>query len=115
MFCDYDVLKNLYSLQIRNQQRKSESQYLLLLTMDTKAGKTPPKPLLYKDMSQLTEVLKRCLRKNDVVASYSESQYLLMLSSLSHENAEMVRDRLESEFARCCTLTAITYSIVAIH
>ena len=114
LFCDYETLKCLYSLQIRNQSRKDESQFLLLVTLCSKTGKTPPKAILDIEMAKLTEVMKSCLRKNDVVANYSKSQFLLMLNSLSYENTEMVKSRIDSEYSKK-GLAKILYSIVAVN
>ena len=115
LFCDYDSLKSIYGLQIRKLERKNESHFLLLLTLITKDGKTPGKPLLYDDMNKLANILKYCLRKSDIVANYSESQFLLMLGLLTYENAEEVKKRIEQEFAKDCRQTAISYSILAIN
>jgi len=114
LFCDYDTLKYFYSLQIRSLKRKNDSQFLLLITLSTKAGKTPLKPVLHKEMPLLVDTLKHCLRKNDIVASYSESQFLIMLSSLSHENVEMVKNRIDRRFSKNKRQTLTSYSIVEI-
>ena len=114
LFCDYDQLKTLFSLQMRNQERIPDSQYLLLITLSLQNGKAPPSPLLKNEIEKMTEILKQCLRRNDVVTFCTPAQFLLMLSSLSYENAEMVKGRIDKEYRKEAGTIQATYSFIAI-
>ena len=114
LFCDFGTLTHLYNLQIRSLARTPNSQYLLSICLRTKSGNVPPKMLLQAEMNRLTGVLKKCLRKNDVVATYSPSQYILMLATLSHENTELVRERIEKQLTKCIQKLEASYSVISI-
>ena len=114
LFCDYDNMKCLFSLQLRSRDRVEMSQFLLLITVSMKSGGSAPEQKLSEEMMRLAETLRLCLRKNDVVAAYSPSQYLLMLSLLTYENAEMVASRIRKHYGVPRDGINITYSIVAV-
>ncbi len=114
LFCSFDAFMNLYSLQVRNLQRKNESQYLILLTISSKNGTTPPSELIAAERLKLEGILKKTLRKNDVVAGYSFAQYLIMLSTLSYENAIMVKNRILAAATNINKEVMYTFSIIPI-
>jgi DNA-binding SARP family transcriptional activator len=114
LFCDYETFRHLYSLQIRNHDRISGSLYLYLITAGTASGKIPDKPTLDREMKKLADIIKNSLRRNDVVTAYSESQYILMLGSLTAENAEMLKTRLSKAVSRHSDSVEILFSISSI-
>lgn len=104
-FCEYEIFRNIYRLETRSIQRTGESLYLMLVTVCGRDGMVPPQRLLVKAMDKLKKVLLNSLRKNDVVSMYSRSQFVLLLYSLTYENAEMVKSRLERNFYHTFTTT----------
>ena len=52
-----------------------------------------------RSMERLLETLKGSLRRGDVVARFSATQYVLMLYTLAYENGEMVLERISRRYA----------------
>jgi len=104
-FCEYEIFRNIYRLESRAIQRTGESLYLMLITVCGRDGMIPPQRLLVKAMDKLKKVLLNSLRKNDVVSMYSRSQFVVLLYSLTYENAEMIKNRLERNFYHTFTAT----------
>lgn len=97
-FCEYEVFKNIYQLEARAAERTGLSIFLLLVTIADQKGQIPERKVLNANMDRLGLCLQNSLRRNDVVARFSATQFVLMLSSLSFENATMVRDRILTRF-----------------
>ena len=51
-------------------------------------------------MSKLLAVLHLSLRTGDVIAKYSGAQYILMLPCVNFENADMVMNRILSNYKK---------------
>ena len=51
-------------------------------------------------MGKLLLTVNESLRRSDVYTRYSASQYLIMLHTLTVENAEMVVERISKRFKR---------------
>lgn len=99
-FCEYEVFKNIYRLEARAAERTGQSVFLLLLTVSDLDGQIPGVKLLNNSMDRLQDCLLHSLRRNDVVARFSPTQFVVMLSSLTFENSLMVQDRILGRFKR---------------
>lgn len=97
-YCEYEVFKHIYRLEARSSARTGRSTFLALLTMTTQDQQTPDLELLNLGMERLLETICGSLRRNDVVSRFSATQYVLMLSSLTYENGQMVLSRLTNKF-----------------
>ena len=56
--------------------------------------------LLKKSMRKLENVLSASLRADDIIARYSESQYIVLLNECSGESAKIVAKRISDAFYR---------------
>lgn len=99
-YCEYEVFKNIYRLEARSSARTGRSTYLALLTVTAQDHQPPERELLNLGMEKLLETICGSLRRNDVVSRFSATQYVLMLSSLTYENGQMVLGRITNEFQR---------------
>ncbi|MGD9559373.1 MAG: BTAD domain-containing putative transcriptional regulator [Oscillospiraceae bacterium] len=99
-FCDFEVFKSLYRLEARSAQRAGQAVFIVLLTLFDKNDEQPGSEQLTKSMSLLFETVNTCLRRGDVVSRFSISQYILMLPTVTIENAEMVLRRITDRFNR---------------
>ena len=99
-FCEYGYFVNTYQLTKRRLERLGLSTYLCLITLQTDRGKTPELTKLDGYMSKLLSVLKLSLRNGDVVSKYSGAQYILMLPCVNFENADMVMNRILSNYKK---------------
>lgn len=97
-YCEYEVFKNLYRLEARTAARTGQSIYISLLTVaDAHEGVLDVKTLS-KVMDGLYDVVQSSLRKGDVFARFSATQYVLMLPTLTYENCAMVMDRIVKRY-----------------
>ncbi len=100
--CEYGVFKQIYQLQRSRIDRMGYSTFLALINIVPDRSVTPEMSE-YRDVLKiaahaLREVLTNSLRTGDVVARYSESQYLVLLPTCQYESAKMVLDRIRERF-----------------
>ncbi|MDD3193192.1 MAG: BTAD domain-containing putative transcriptional regulator [Oscillospiraceae bacterium] len=99
-FCEYEVFKNIYQLEMRSAERTGQPMFLLLLTISCADGQVPSRKLLNTSIERLRDCLRICLRRSDVVARFSATQFVALLSSLTFENSMMVQERILNRFKR---------------
>lgn len=102
-FCGYPVFREIYRLEARKRKRLGEAEYVLLLTVKTDnqlAGSTEQieQFRMKKIMDGLETTIRETLRIGDVVAKYSESQFVILLSFCSYECGMLVANRIISRF-----------------
>lgn len=102
-FCGYPVFREIYRLEARKITRIGEAEYVLLLTIKQKDGKSNiteqiEKFRIKKAMEELEMVLDRSLRIGDVAAKYSDSQFIVLLPSCTYEGGNMVAERIIQAF-----------------
>ena len=96
----YGYFVKTYQLTKRRLERLGLSTYLCLVTLQTDRGKSPDLEKLDGYMAKLLGVLNLSLRTGDVVAKYSGAQYILMLPCVNFENADMVMNRILSNYKK---------------
>jgi len=98
LFCEYEIFKSIYQLMARSASRTGQSSFLCLITTTDLKSSQPPQKVLANNMNYLHTAIKISLRHGDVYARYSLSQYLIMLFSLTYENAEKIMNRITRNF-----------------
>lgn len=97
MVCDYNTFKSIYQLNARATIRQEKRIVVGMIKVSGVKGggqATPEeKKLLF---NRVGATLASSLRRDDVVTGFDTSQYLIMLSNLSMEDAERVLERLIS-------------------
>lgn len=99
-FCDMETFTNIYRLQARSMERSGQSIYIGLITITDRYGGTLKEEQLTSAMAALKSCLVGSLRKGDVVARYSPSQFVVILGLITLENSEMVMRRIVDRFHR---------------
>lgn len=99
-FCEYGYFVKTYQLTKRRLERLGLSTYLCLVTLQTDRGQSPDLTKLDGYMSKLLAVLNLSLRTGDVISKYSGAQYILMLPCVNFENADMVMNRILSNYKK---------------
>ena len=100
--CEYPVFREIYRVEARRIRRTGIAEYMLLITM--KSGSTSKSDAQSLEeririgMQILEDLLKRTLRAGDVVAQYSNTQYVVLLSACNYESTGLVADRIERLF-----------------
>nr|WP_319489620.1 BTAD domain-containing putative transcriptional regulator [uncultured Caproiciproducens sp.] len=97
-YCDYDIFKSIYRIQARSVMRTGSSVFIVLFTISDLNGELPKSNIAKLAAERLKTTIMDSLRKGDTVASYSSTQFIVMLPLISFENAEMVTDRILQKF-----------------
>jgi hypothetical protein len=95
-FCGYPVFKEIYHLEARKNSRSGDISSLLLMTV---GGKEEDQEEIAKfrikhAMTGLEETIRESLRVGDVVARYSDSQFVILLPGTDQDLAMLVANRL---------------------
>ncbi|MCR5785545.1 MAG: winged helix-turn-helix domain-containing protein [Eubacterium sp.] len=101
--CGYEVFKIIYQLEARRMSRLGISEFVLLLSLlpqNYKEGEFNQiqKAMVKNAMPKMEKIIMKALRTGDVVAKYSESQYIMLLPSCDFESGMIVANRLSGEF-----------------
>lgn len=94
VYCNYEEFKMIYRLEARASLRSGKSIFIALLTITGRNKKELPRENLDSTFDMIKNAIVNALRKDDVVTRYGRTQFLLMLSNLTYEDANMVLNRL---------------------
>ena len=100
MVCEYDFFKILYRSEVRSIARNGHSANICLLSVSGKDGEMLARRSLDPAMNNLQVLVQNNLRRGDVIARCSISQYIILLPQANYENSRMVADRPVSAFYR---------------
>lgn len=100
MVCEYDFFKILYRAEARSIARNGHSANICLLSVSGKDGEMLARRSLDPAMNNLQVLVQNNLRRGDMIARCSISQYIILLPQANYENSRMVADRLVSAFYR---------------
>ena len=100
MVCEYDFFNILYRFEARSIARNGHSANICLLSVSGKDGEMLARRSLDPAMNNLQVLVQNNLRRGDVIARCSISQYIILLPQANYENSRMVADRLVSAFYR---------------
>lgn len=99
-FCEYDVFRAIYRLQVRDSARSGEETSLAVLTVVHKYGGELNRRSLDLVMGNLLRLIPGLLRHGDALAQCSASQYVLLLPRADFQNGREVCRRISRAFAR---------------
>ena len=100
LLCDYDVFKTIYHALARSVVRSGDTAHLALISILPQKGQELPRRSLDTVVDNLRELIRVSLRRGDVAARCSVSQYILLLPQANFENSGMVCRRLIRTFNR---------------
>lgn len=95
--CDYTTFQEIYRLHLRLQERYGNPMFLGLITIAS-PQRTADAAVTAEVMTALGEVLAKDLRRCDVAARYSATQYVLMLAGVTTETGANPMERIKAEF-----------------
>ena len=97
-FCGMDVFREFYHIQMRNLERLGSTMFLgLIMLGDGNADSMDP--IVYKGaMAALEEILRRNLRRGDIVTRFDEYAMALLLPTVNYQSGTMVMERIEHIF-----------------
>ena len=99
-YCNFDIFKNIYQLNVRSVRRSSGDHYLLPLTLLEKNGVKPDSLRLKELMDLLYDLLATNLRKNDVYTRASLNQYSVLVNVTDDIGIETVKERILESFSK---------------
>lgn len=113
LICDYDFFRVLYHAEARMIDRRGDAIHLGLLSVSAKDGSQLAPAVHDKAMDRLQDQIRQSLRRGDVAARCSASQYIMMLHQANYENSCMVCERVLKAFYRSSPSTAasVSYSV----
>lgn len=97
---EYETFKGLYRFMERKLHRSGGSVYIILFTVTDKKGDFFSLREREIQMGLLGESIQNCLRSADAFTQYSSGQYLIMVSEVTGETAEMIATRIQEAFYR---------------
>ena len=98
MFCNFDVFKNVYRYEVRQQERMGNLIFIILAEIFCASEVRSPDVAIANANKHFHECCMVTLRKGDMFAVYSPSQTLIMLILSSEEDLNIALDRLRNQF-----------------
>ena len=96
-YCDFDVFKNIYRINLRAAQRSTRARFLVLMTMKDESGKLSEKRLL-EESDLLKDIIFSMLRKNDVYSKCNMTQYSMIIATPRKEGCQKAIDRILEKY-----------------
>ncbi|MCM1334442.1 MAG: diguanylate cyclase [Bacteroides sp.] len=108
-YCEFPFFKHVYQLEVRDAERSGRLTSLCLLTAVSPDQEDLEPKRLEKVMTKLSECIRTSLRSRDVYSRYSVSQFVMLLTNTTNEQAEMILNRILKRFKKenprlACTL-----------
>ena len=100
LVCDYDFFKMIYRAEARMIIRSGDAVHVALFSLKGVKGAELARRSLDLAMEHMQEQIRTNLRKGDVVARCSPSQFIIMLPQANYENSCMVCQRILRAFSR---------------
>ena len=100
LICDYDFFKLLYQAEARAVSRNGNAVHIALLSVRSGLDKELSKRSLDRAIENLRDQIRTNLRRGDVAARCSVSQYILLLPQANYENSCLACRRIIKSFSR---------------
>ena len=97
-YCEYEVFKSLYRFKARSIRRTLQNTFVCLITLSSLRKKPLTAKRQDKAMEALKDLIIKSVRKEDAVARYSVTQYVMLLDTRTKDNAKLVIERIASRF-----------------
>lgn len=101
---DFESFKKIYAFVERALNRGNHKACLVLLSLVGDEGQSFSPADRFELMELLAHYLQNNLRMGDVYTRYSSSQYLILLTEASKDDAEKVADRIRTLFLQSAQL-----------
>lgn len=100
LICDYAFFKLHYQAEARAAIRRGDAIHVGVLTVTDRDGEALSRRRLDRVMENLRVLIQESLRRGDVAARCSASQYIVLLLQANYENSCMVCERIAAAYAR---------------
>ena len=95
---DYDTFKSIFRFTERRLRRVTSTVYMILFTLTDADNNFPTLDKRDYQMEVLGKGIQDSLRMGDIFTQYSSCQYLVMVSDVTQESAEMIAERISRQF-----------------
>lgn len=95
-YCNYDIFKNIYQINVRAARRALRSRFLVLLTL----RESGTQEHIDDETETLRQVISEQLRKNDVFSQYNVAQYSVILAAQNIEGCEKAMRRIMDKYCQ---------------
>ncbi len=99
-YCNFDVFKNIYQINMRSLHRIRSKRYLVLLTLKDADNRETITSDVKAEMDILRNVIKHFLRKNDVFTQSSYSQFSLILTVPNEAGCHIAIERTRARYGQ---------------
>lgn len=96
--CDYSVFKQIYSITERNLCRFNIPIFVALVTIEAVDGEAIDTLVLNNIMNDLSKIMQEGMRRNDTLARYSPTQYVILLPAVNAEQGKAVLERVKKTY-----------------
>lgn len=100
LICDYSFFRAIYYSAARMVERSGEAVHLALISITSLEGEELSRRSLDRVVENLQLLIRTRLRRGDVAARCSVSQFLVLLPRANYEDSCMVCDRVVKAFSR---------------
>ena len=98
-FCDYQAFKEIYNIQMRNLERLGSTIFLAVIMIGTVGDDETSAISREGAMAGMQEILRKNLRKGDIVTRFSRDIFAMLLPTVNYETSSMVMERVEHLFS----------------
>lgn len=100
LICDYDFFKVIYHSIARMIERSGDAAHLALISILSDSDKDLSRRSLDCVIENLQDLIRLNLRRGDVAARCSVSQFILLLPQANYENSCNICERISKAFVR---------------
>ena len=109
------ISKGIYQASIRIMKRTRVPVYLMLCTLeDEEDRQVQSETKMNKYSRQLKKCVGESIRYSDIYTSYGKVQFLIMLIGIKREDCEIVKKRINRQFAKKNPRVAEKYHVNSI-
>jgi len=101
-FCDFEAFRNLYHVEVRASARNHEPATIVLLTLAMADGSIPEEGSVIREQNALKSAIISSLRGGDIITSYSDTQFLILLPQANMKNSEKAIKRIMTNYHKVC-------------
>ena len=105
-FCDYQIFRQIYRMEIRRMDRIGLAEHVMLLTLRKKSSDSPGgvvDAVLKEGMDVLEQSIRTSLRTGDMASRYSQTQFIVLLPMCTYESGLKVAKRIQKNFRENCS------------
>lgn len=100
LLCEYDFFRVICHNMTRIAERNGNHLHIALISLVPGENGTLAQHSLNRAMGNLQEIIQASLRRGDVFARCSSSQFVLLLPEATYENSQMICSRITRAFTR---------------